>query len=59
MNYTAVAGGSTRDKAIRDPTTATYFEAVTLNGPFTLQLVQKSNHVLSLATYEYAAGQFL
>ncbi|KAG5306517.1 ARD1 dehydrogenase, partial [Acromyrmex insinuator] len=40
MNCTAVAGGSTRDKAIRDPepTTATYFEAVTLNGPFTLQL---------------------
>lgn len=61
MNCTAVAGGSTRDKAIRDPepSTATYFEAVTLNGPFTLQLVQKSKHVPSLATYEYATGQFL
>lgn len=58
--YTAVASGSTRDKAIRDPepSTATYFEAVTLNGPFTLRLVQKSKHVPSLATYEYAAGQF-
>lgn len=56
MNCTAVAGGSTRDKAIRDPepSTATYFEAVTLNGPFTLQLVQKSKHVPSLVTYEYA-----
>jgi len=60
MNCTTVVDG--RDKTIRDlePSTATYFEAVTLNGPFTLQLVQKSKHVpLSLATYEYAAGQFL
>ena len=58
--YCAVAGGSTRDKAIRDPepTTATYFESD----------VERSIHLAArseikaraiIGTYEYTPGQFL
>lgn len=50
MNCTAVANGNTRDKATRTRPRRPTLEAVTSNGPFTLQLVQKPKHVPSLVT---------